>query len=92
MTKYFISSKGIIPIEVEFEDQFKIVYRRDDICGKWTINKLNDIDDLFPVFETEKEAYEYKLSIFEREIKSLKEKIYKIESDMYVFMENGGKF
>lgn len=83
---------NIVPIEVEFEDRFKIVYMRDDICGKWTIYKEADKDDLFPVFETEKEAYDYKLSMFEREIKSLKEKIYKIESDMYVFMENGGKF
>lgn len=86
MTKYFISSKGIIPIEVEFEDQFKIVYRRNDICGKWTINKINDIDDLFPVFETEKEAYEYKLSIFEREIKSLKERIRQTEDDRLNFI------
>lgn len=81
MTKYFISSKGIIPIEVEFEDQFKILYRRNDICGKWTINKLNDADDLFPVFETEKEAYEHKFMQIEREIAALNDKIACLEDE-----------
>jgi len=81
MTKYIISMNNIVPIEVEFEDSFKIVYRRDDICGKWTIYKEADKDDLFPVFETEKEAYDYKLSMFEREIATLNDKIACLEDE-----------
>lgn len=75
MTKYLLSAGEISEIDVEFEDQFKIVYFRKDISGRWTLYKENDIDNLFSIFETKQEAIDHQIKKIEKQVIDLQLKL-----------------
>ena len=75
MTKYLLSEGEISEIDVEFEDQFEIVYFRRDISGRWTLYKENDIDNLFSIFETKQEAIDHQIKKIEKQVIDLQLKL-----------------
>ena len=75
LTKYMLSGKEIVPIQIEFEDSFKVVFFRSDICGKFTLYKENDTDNLFPIFNTIDELIEYRTKKVEKEVMDLQLKL-----------------
>ena len=75
ITKYMLSGKEIKLIQVEFEDQFKIVFRYTDICGKFTINKVNNWEELYHIFDSIEELIEYRTKKVEKEVMNLQLKL-----------------
>ena len=75
LTKYMLSGKEIVPIQIEFEDQFKIVFRYTDICGKFTINKIKNWDELYHIFDSIDELIEYRTKKVEKEVMDLQLKL-----------------
>ena len=75
LTKYMLSGKEIKLIEVEFEDQFKIVFRYADICGKFTINKIEKWDELYHIFDSIDELIEYRTKKVEKQVMDLQLKL-----------------
>lgn len=75
LTKYMLSGKDIITIQVDFEDQFKIVFYRTDVCGKWTFYKCDDVQNISPIFDTIDELIEYRSKKVEKEVLDLQLKL-----------------
>jgi len=70
-----LSGKEIITIQVEFEDQFKIVYRRTDMSGKFTIEKNDNWNELYHIFDSVEELIEYRIKKVEKEVIDLQLKL-----------------
>lgn len=68
ITKYMLSGKDIITIQIEFEDQFKIVFRRTDMCGKFTFLKNQELKDVNAIFDSVEELIEYRIKKVEKEV------------------------
>ena len=75
ITKYMLSGKEIKTIQIEFEDQFKIVYRYTDISGKFTIHKIDNWKELCPVFDSIEDLIEYRVKKVEKEVMDLQLKL-----------------
>ena len=75
ITKYMLLGQEIKLIQVEFEDQFKIVFRYTDICGKFTVNKVDNWKELYPIFESVDELIEYRTNKVEKEVIDLQLKL-----------------
>ena len=75
ITKYMLSGKEIKTIQIEFEDQFKIVYRYTDISGKFTIEKIDNWDELYHIFDSVEELIEYRIKKVEKEVMNLQLKL-----------------
>ena len=82
ITKYLLTGGEIIPINVEFEDQFQYVFRRDDICGKFTIKKGFEI---YNIFDTIQEAIEF-------QSKKVEKQIIDLQNSMKIICENHSIF
>ena len=74
ITKYMLSGKDIITIQIEFEDQFKIVFRYTDVCGKFTINKVNNWKQIYQIFDSIEELIEYRIKKVEKEVIDMQKK------------------
>ena len=70
-----LSGKEIKMIQIEFEDQFKIVYRYTDISGKFTIEKIDNWDELYHIFDSIEELIEYRVKKVEKEVMNLQLKL-----------------
>ena len=75
ITKYMLSGKDIITIQVEFEDQFKIVFRRTDMSGKFTFYKVEEMKDITPIFDSIEDLIEYRIKKVEKEVIDLQLKL-----------------
>ena len=70
-----LSGKEIKTIQIEFEDQFKIVYRYTDISGKFTIHKIDNWDELYHIFDSVEELIEYRIKRTEKQVMDLQLKL-----------------
>ena len=70
-----LSGKEIVPIQIEFEDQFKIVFRRSDMSGKFTIHKIENWDELYHIFDSIEELIEYRIKRTEKKVMELQLKL-----------------
>ena len=75
ITKYMLSGKEIKTIQIEFEDQFKIVYRYTDISGKFTIEKIDNWNELYHIFDSIEDLIEYRVKKVEKEVMNLQLKL-----------------
>lgn len=75
ITKYLLQGKDIVTIQVEFEDQFKIVFRYTDVCGKFTINKVNNWKEIYQIFDSIEELIEYRIKKVEKEVIDMQKKL-----------------
>ena len=75
LTKYILSGKEIKPIQVEFEDQFKIVYKYTDISGKFTIHKIDNWNELCQIFDSIEDLIEYRIKRTEKQVMDLQLKL-----------------
>ena len=75
ITKYMLSGKEIKTIQIEFEDQFKIVYRYTDISGKFTIEKIDNWNELYHIFDSVEELIEYRIKRTEKQVMDLQLKL-----------------
>ena len=85
MTKYLLSGGKITPINVDFEDSFRIVYLRNDMSGKWTLYKEAEHADLFQIFETQQEAVDF-------QSKKVEKIIIDLQAQMKQVCENHAEF
>lgn len=86
-TKYMLSGKDIITIQVEFEDQFKIVFRRTDISGKFTIEKIDNWNELYHIFDSVEDLVEYRVKKVEKEVMDLQLKLKNICEEHSEFLK-----
>lgn len=70
-----LSGKEIKTIQIEFEDQFKIVYRYTDISCKFTIEKIDNWNELYHIFDSIEELIEYRIKKVEKEVIDLQLKL-----------------
>ena len=70
-----LSGKEIKTIQIEFEDQFKIVYRYTDISGKFTIEKIDNWNELYHIFDSIEDLVEYRVKKVEKEVMYLQLKL-----------------
>lgn len=87
ITKYMLSGKDIITIQIEFEDQFKIVFRRTDICGKFTFLKVEEMKDITPIFDSVEELIEYRIKRTEKQVIDLQLKLKNICEEHSEFLK-----
>ena len=88
LTKYMLSGKEIKLIQVEFEDQFKIVFRYTDISGKFTINKIENWEELNYIFDSIDELIEYRTKKVEKQVMDLQLKLKTICEEHAEFLNN----
>ena len=70
-----LSGKDIITIQIEFEDQFKIVFRRTDMSGKFTFLKNQELKDVNAIFDSVEELIEYRIKRTEKQVMDLQLKL-----------------
>ena len=70
-----LSGKEIKTFQIEFEDQFKIVYRYTDISGKFTIEKIDNWNELYHIFDSIEDLIEYRVKKVEKEVMDLQLKL-----------------
>ena len=70
-----LSGKEIKTIQIEFEDQFKIVYRYTDISGKFTIHKIDNWNELYHIFDSVEDLIEYRIKRTEKQVMDLQLKL-----------------
>ena len=87
ITKYMLSGKEIKTIQIDFEDQFKIVYRYTDISGKFTIHKIDNWDELYHIFDSVEELIEYRVKKVEKEVMYLQLKLKNICEEHSEFLK-----
>ena len=87
ITKYMLSGKDIITIQVEFEDQFKIVFYRTDMSGKFTFLKVEELKDITPIFDSIEELIEYRIKKVEKEVIDLQLKLKNICEEHSEFLK-----
>ena len=82
-----LSGKEIKMIQIEFEDQFKIVFRYTDISGKFTIEKIENWDELYHIFDSVEELIEYRIKKVEKEVIDLQLKLKNICEEHSEFLK-----
>ena len=87
ITKYMLSGKEIKTIQIEFEDQFKIVYRYTDISGKFTIEKIDNWNELYHIFDSVEELIEYRVKRTEKQVMDLQLKLKNICEEHSEFLK-----
>ena len=87
ITKYMLSGKEIKTIQIEFEDQFKIVYRYTDISGKFTIEKIDNWNELYHIFDSVEDLVEYRVKKVEKEVMDLQLKLKNICEEHSEFLK-----
>ena len=70
-----LSGKEIKTIQIEFQDQFKIVYRYTDISGKFTIEKIDNWNELYHIFDSVEDLIEYRIKRTEKQVMDLQLKL-----------------
>ena len=82
-----LSGKEIKTIQIEFEDQFKIVYRYTDISGKFTIEKIDNWNELYHIFDSIEELIEYRIKRTEKQVIDLQLKLKNICEEHSEFLK-----
>lgn len=82
-----LSGKEIKTIQIEFEDQFKIVYRYTDISGKFTIEKIDNWNELYHIFDSVEDLVEYRVKKVEKEVMDLQLKLKNICEEHSEFLK-----
>ena len=82
-----LSGKDIITIQIEFEDQFKIVYRYTDISGKFTIEKIDNWNELYHIFDSVEDLIEYRIKRTEKQVMDLQLKLKNICEEHSEFLK-----
>ena len=70
-----LSGKEIKTIQIDFEDQFKIVFRYTDIICKFTIEKIDNWNELYQIFDSIEDLIEYRVKKVEKEVMNLQLKL-----------------
>ena len=87
ITKYMLSGKEIKTIQIEFEDQFKIVFRRTDMSGKFTFLKIEEVQNITQIFDSVEELIEYRIKRTEKQVIDLQLKLKNICEEHSEFLK-----